>query len=54
MSQLTSHRQNNEQVYNSWSHLTFIVLEEKYAEYLHAEVTFRPDLDGNDIQSSIL
>ncbi len=50
MLQPISHRQNNE----PGDHLTPTALEEEYAEYLRAEVTFPSDLDDNDIQLSIL
>ncbi len=50
VSQLISYRQNNE----PGGHLTPTALEEEYAEHSYAEATFPPDLDDNDIQSSLL
>ncbi len=50
MSQPTSHRQNNE----PGGYLTPTALEEEYVEHSHAEATFPPDLDDNDIQSFVL
>lgn len=54
VSQLTSHQQNNELVNNSWSHLTLTALKKEYTKYLCAETMFPPDLNDNNIQSSIL
>lgn len=50
VSQLTSHWPNNEQK----SHLTPTALEKEHVEHLRVETIFPPDLDNNDIQSSIL
>ncbi len=50
VSQLISHRQNNE----PGGHLTPTALEEEYAEDSRDEAMFPPDIDDNNIQSSIL
>ncbi|MCJ1349996.1 hypothetical protein MMC31_008239, partial [Peltigera leucophlebia] len=52
--QLPQPRSNNESRNNNQSPLSPSALEEEYAELRQAEAAFPPDIDDNNVHSSVL